>query len=66
MGKHVRLDFAQLEYISSSAQNMLIDVQSRYADRIGVDMEICRVPEKLYAQFRFSRLDTQLRIRREE
>ncbi|MBQ2948418.1 MAG: STAS domain-containing protein [Clostridia bacterium] len=66
MGKHVLIDFEQLEYIASTAQSMLMKIQSEYADRIGVNLEICHVPKKLYEQFRSSRMDTQLRIRREE
>ena len=64
-GKNVRLNFAKLEHITHTAQKKLIDVQVLYADRVGVRLEICGVTDRMYASFRNSRLDTQLRIRQD-
>ena len=66
VGRSVRLDFSELDYICATAQMKLMDIQLRYVDRAGVRMEICGVSPALYALFRSTRLETQLEIRRKE
>lgn len=65
VGKNIRLDFSALDYIAETASKKLIDIQRNYIDRAGLKMEICGVPDKIYAIFRASRLTALLDIRRD-
>lgn len=65
-GKNIRMDFSGLEYIAHSVQMALAELQNRYVGPAGRIMEIAGVSDGMYAVFRSTRLETQLRIRREE
>lgn len=62
VGRDVRLDFSGLDYICSTAQKRLVDIQCDYADKLGTKLEICGVSARLYALLRSSKMDTQIKI----
>lgn len=64
VGMDVRLDFSGLDYICSTAQKHLVDIQCEYMDKLGMHLEICGVSEPLYALLRSGKLDTQIKITR--
>ncbi|MGN1367599.1 MAG: STAS domain-containing protein [Aristaeellaceae bacterium] len=66
VGRDVRLDFSGLEYICSTAQKRLVDIQCEYVDKLGTHLEICGVSAKIYALLRSGKMDTQIRIMRGE
>lgn len=66
VGKKIELNFEGVEHIANTAQKKLIELQSDYIEKAALDMEISHVPEAIYRMFRQSRLDTQLRIKRDE
>jgi len=66
VGRNIRIDLEKLEYISISFQTRLIEIQRKYVERAGVELELFNVPHSMYMQFISIRLDTQIRIRQEE
>ena len=64
-GMDIRLDCAGLDYISSTAQKKLMDIQLQYMEPLGRTLVICGVSRSIYALFQSSRLETQLNILRE-
>lgn len=65
-GKDIRLDCSELDYISSTAQKKLMDIQLQYIEPLGKTLVISGVSQSIYALFQSSRLETQLNIIREK
>lgn len=66
VGKNVKLDMKKMDHISSTCQKKLVEAEIGYVEKKGTTLELYNVTPRMYALFRSSRLDTQLRIRREE
>lgn len=62
VGKSIRLDCAELDYMSSTAQKKLMDIQMQYIEPLGATLVVCGVSQSLYALFQNIRLETQINI----